>query len=207
MLGRILSDGGPILWGIILLSVVGGAIVVERLLFFRRTAVDEERLIDRLRGALSRLHYDEALAICDTATAPIASLVRVGIENRHRDPALMRAAISDQASMEIPALERFIPFLGTIAHVAPLLGLLGTVTGNIETFGVLGGAPEVADRAALARGISEALVTTAAGIIVAIPAVAFYNYFVARISHAIIRLETRAEQLMGLFEPAPESGE
>lgn len=106
-------------------------------------------------------------------------------------------AIGDAANMEIPRMERYLSFLGTIAHVTPLLGLLGTVTGNIRAFGVLGtvGAGG-GDPAILARGISEALITTAAGIIVSVPAIGFYNYLVSRVNHSIIRLENRVNELV-----------
>ena len=95
----------------------------------------------------------------------------------------------DAANVEIPKQERFLPTLGTIAHVAPLLGLLGTVTGNIGAFGVLGEAGGLADSSQLALGISEALLTTAAGMIVGIPTIMFYNYLVTKANNTIVRLE------------------
>lgn len=94
-------------------------------------------------------------------------------------------------------MEKFLSTLGTIAHVTPLLGLLGTVTGNIRAFGVLSQTGiGTGDPAVLAGGISEALLTTAAGIIVSIPAIAFYNYLVSRVNHSIIRLENRVNELV-----------
>jgi biopolymer transport protein ExbB len=123
--------------------------------------------------------------------------MKVGIEHREYSREVIKMAISDAANMEIPRMERFLSTLGTIAHVTPLLGLLGTVTGNIQAFGVLGETGiGTGDPAVLARGISEALLTTAAGIIVSIPAIAFYNYLVGRVNHSIIRLENRVNELV-----------
>ncbi|MCA1753759.1 MAG: MotA/TolQ/ExbB proton channel family protein [Spirochaeta sp.] len=97
-------------------------------------------------------------------------------------------------------MERFLTSLGTIAHISPLLGLLGTVTGNIQAFGVLGEFGMGGDPAILARGISEALITTAAGIIVAVPAIIFYNYLVSKVNHTIIHLENRVSELVLLLK-------
>jgi biopolymer transport protein ExbB len=96
-------------------------------------------------------------------------------------------------------MERFLSAIGTIAHIAPLLGLLGTVTGNIQAFGVLGKFGSVGDPALLAKGIAEALITTAAGIVVSIPTIIFHNSLVSKVNHLIIRLENRANELVLLL--------
>ncbi len=193
----LIEKGGVILVTILVLSVIALAIVIERLLFFRKNRVDEETIMHRLETTLAKGNFDEALAICETSPSPITNLMKVGIEHRDYSRETIHMAVSDAANLEIPKMERFLPFLGTIAHVAPLLGLLGTVTGNIAAFGVLG-AQGVGggDPAILAGGIAEALITTAAGIIVSIPAIAFYNYLVSRVNHSIIRLENRVNELV-----------
>lgn len=189
--------GGPIIALIGVLSIVATAIVIERLLFFRRNRVDEDSLINRLKQVLQKRNYDEALAICEARPSPITNLMKVGIEHREYSREVVKTAISDAAKLEIPNMERYLTSLGTIAHVTPLLGLLGTVTGNIQAFGVLGESGfGTGDPAVLAGGISEALLTTAAGIIVSIPALAFYNYLVNRVNHSIIRLEHRVNELV-----------
>lgn len=185
---------------ILLLSVVATAIIIERFLFFRRIRVDEEKLINRLKSALQKHHYDEALDICENNPSPIANLMRVGIENRGFSRGEIKDSIMSAANLEIPQLERYLTSLGTIAHISPLLGLLGTVTGNIKAFGVLGSfGGAVGDPALLANGIAEALLTTAAGIIVSVPAVAFYNFLVNKVNHIIIRLENRVNDLVILL--------
>lgn len=194
---ELIQKGGIIVVIILILSVVGIAIVIERLLFFRKNRGDEETIMRRLEATLAKGNFDEALAICENMPSPITNLMKVGIEHRHYSREIIKMAISDAAQLEIPRMERFLSSLGTIAHITPLLGLLGTVTGNIQAFGVLGeSGVATGDPAVLAAGISEALITTAAGIIVSIPAIAFYNYLVNRVNHSIIRLENRVNELV-----------
>jgi len=201
----LLLKGGIIMVFIALLSLVAMIIIIERLLYFRRIQVDEDKLISRLKTTLEKKHYDEALAICESNPSPITNLMRVGIEHRDYPAHVTKDTIIDAANLEIPKLERFLSTLGTVAHIAPLLGLLGTVTGNINAFGVLGDFGSVGDPGLLAKGISEALITTAAGMVVSIPAIIFYNYLVNRVNHTIIRLQNRANQLvllLGSGEPS-----
>ncbi len=192
----LMQDGGLILWIIMALSLAAGAIIIERMLFFRRIRVDEETLLSRLKMTLQKGHADEALSICESNPSPLTNLVKVGIENRHKTTGEIKDLVVSAANLEIPQLERSLSALGTIAHIAPLLGLLGTVTGNIEAFGVLGEFGAVGDPGLLASGIAEALVTTAAGLIVSIPAIVFYNHLVSRVNHIIIRLENRVNELV-----------
>jgi biopolymer transport protein ExbB len=125
--------------------------------------------------------------------------MRVGIDHREHESYVQKEVIMDAANQEIPRLERFLSALGTIAHIAPLLGLLGTVTGNIEAFGVLGRFGSVGDPSILAKGISEALITTAAGIILAVPTIVFYNFLVSKVNHTIVHLENRVNELVLLL--------
>lgn len=194
---QLIDRGGVIFVIILTLSVIAVAIIIERLLYFRKNRGDEDTIMRRLETVLAKGNFDEALAICESMPSPITNLMRVGIEHRDYSREVIKMAISDAANMEIPRMERFLSSLGTIAHITPLLGLLGTVTGNIQAFGVLGETGVGGgDPAVLAQGISEALLTTAAGIIVSIPAIAFYNYLVSRVNHSIIRLENRVNELV-----------
>lgn len=199
---ELLQKGGIIMGFIILLSLIATVIIIERLIYFRRIRVDEETLISRLKTTLQKGYHDEALSICESNPAPITNLMRVGIEYRQFPKREIREAILDAANLEIPKLERYLSALGTIAHITPLLGLLGTVTGNIRAFGVLGSFGSVGDPGLLAKGISEALLTTAAGIIVALPVISFYNYLVNKVNHIIIRLENRVNDMVLLLKGA-----
>ena len=203
----LVEKGGVVMVLIVLLSIIAAVIVIERLIYFRSRRADEEKLLQRLTSTLRKGHYEEALAICEDHSSALASLMQVGINYRHASTTELREVILDTANMEIPKEERFLSALGTIAHIAPLLGLLGTVTGNIRAFGVLGDLGAIGDASLLAGGISEALLTTAAGIIVSIPAVIFYNFLVSKVSHRMIRLEHRVSELVAMLVAAEQAGE
>ncbi len=205
----ILVKGGPVLWVIIALSFAGVAIVIERFLYFKKIRVDEEKLFLRIKTALEKRHFDEAMSICDNNISPMSALVRAGIEYRDYPEASQKEVIKDAANQEVPLLERNLSALGTITHIAPLLGLLGTVTGIMKSFDVLGKLGSVSDPSVLAAGISEALITTVAGIVVAVPAVVFYNLLVNRVNLIIIRMENRVNELILLLggKPRPGSGD
>lgn len=180
---------------IFILSLVSVFIIIERLLYFSRLKKKEDSLFEQLKHLMKRGNFDEALKVCEENSSPISRLAKTGIENRYKPREEMKELVAAAASIEIPILERFISPLGTISHIAPLMGLLGTVTGNIKAFGLIGG--ELAqDKGVLAPAIGEALYTTAAGIMVAIPAIIFYNHFVNKVNYTIVHLENRVNELV-----------
>jgi biopolymer transport protein ExbB len=202
-----ISKGGPILWVIMALSVVALAIIIERLLYLRRISIDEEKLFLRIKTSLMEGHYSEALAICDQNVSPFSTLLKVGIENRNQPEYLQRELLKDAASMEAVNLERGMTTLGTISNISTLLGLLGTVTGTMKAFGVLGKFGAVSDPAALASGVAEALITTVGGLVVAIPVIMFYNYFASRVNLILTRLETQVNGLVNLISSYSDKNE
>lgn len=193
---EVIAMGGIVLWVIMGLSVVGAAIIIERLLYFRRISVDEDKLFQRIKASVEKGHFDEAMSICDNNLSPLSALIKVGIEHREYPELAQKEVLKDAANQEVPKLERNVSALGTIAHIAPLLGLLGTVTGTMQAFGVLGRFGAVADPSILAKGVSEALVTTVAGIVVAVPAVIFYNYLVTKVNLILIKIENQVTALI-----------
>lgn len=195
----LIEKGGIIMALILALAFAATVIIVERLLYFRKIKIDEDAMIGRLNSALQKKHYDEAINICENNPSPVSNLMKVGIEHRDLSPGDIKDKIMSAANMEIPSMERYLTSLGTIAHISPLLGLLGTVTGNIKAFGVLGEFGTVGDPSLLATGISEALLTTAAGIIVSVPAISFYNFLVNKVNHIIMRLENRVNDMVLLL--------
>lgn len=195
-------QGGWVMWIIVALSVVACVIIIERALFLKRIRGDEDRLFVRIKASLLEGHYNEALAICDQNLSPFSNLLKIGIENRHQPESVLRDILKDAAAMEAPKLEKGLPWLGTISSVAPLLGLLGTVTGTMRAFGVLGKFGAVSDPAALASGVSEALITTVGGLVVAIPVTMFYNYFVTKVNGILTKLESQVNALVLLLNAA-----
>jgi biopolymer transport protein ExbB len=198
--------GGWVLWIIMGLAVVATFIVIERLFFFRKIKVDETKLFARIRSCLEKGNFDEALSICDNNLSPLSSLIKTGIEHRGASEASLKEIMKDAAAQETPALEKRISALGTIAHIAPLLGLLGTVTGTMKAFGVLGRFGSVADPSILARGVSEALITTVGGIVVAVPVVIFYNILVSKVNLILIRLENQLNSLISMIRTGDARG-
>ena len=130
---ELIVKGGIVLWVIMALSVVGAAIIIERLLYFRRISVDEEKLFQRIKASVEKGHFDEAMSICDNNLSPLSALIKVGIEHREYPELAQKEVLKDAANQEVPKLERNVSALGTIAHIAPLLGLLGTVTGTMRS--------------------------------------------------------------------------
>lgn len=199
----VLLKGGPILWLILALAVPVLAIVVERLLYFRKISTDEDKLFARVKAAVEKGHFDEALAICDTVEAPLGGLIRAGIENRALSEADLKEAVRDAAVRELPQIEHSIQVVNVIAGISPLLGLLGTVSGIINSFNVLGQFGAVSDPSVLAKGISEALLTTAAGIVIAVPSMVAYAWLSGTANNVIGRLEGQANDLVRIVKAKP----
>ena len=198
--------GGIILWIIMALSVVGLAIIIERVLYFRSIKTDEDKLFQRVKASVEKGHFDEALSICDNNESPLSALIKVGIEYRSYPESAQKEVLKDAAAQEVPRLERNVSTLGTIAHIAPLLGLLGTVTGTMKAFGVLGRFGSVADPSILAKGISEALITTVGGIVVAVPAVIFYNLLVTKVNLILLKMENQVTALVMMINSGKRRG-
>jgi biopolymer transport protein ExbB len=197
---NLFMDGGPVIMGLILISsFIGLLIIIERLIYFRRLNIHDEKIIERLNSVITKQRFDEALAICDTAPSPVTNLMKAGIKYRNYSEHQIQDAIKDAAAMEIPKLEKYLTTLGTIANIAPLLGLLGTVVGNMEAFGLIGSQAAIGNMELLAGGISKALLTTAFGLCVAIPASIFYNLLTNKVNNMILELEIKANELVLLL--------
>jgi len=140
-----------------------------------------------------------AIEVCDETNAPIARIMKAGILKHNRSKEDIREALEDAAHLEIPRLERYLSALATCANIAPLLGLLGTVAGMIEAFAQIQNKRGQVSPADLADGISNALLTTAAGLLVAIPALVLYNYFVTRVENMTLEMEISSSELVELL--------
>lgn len=184
-----IKSGGIIMLPILACGVIATFIIIERCYYFYVTKKRDEKLMYDLRGSLAGRNYDAAAASCARADTPAAQVIKKAMDCRRWDEKDMRDAVEAEMSAVVPRFEHLLTPLGTIANVATLLGLLGTVTGNIKAFGVLGSGGSTGDPAALAGAIAEALVTTVAGLCVSIPSLVFYNYFVSRVNRRIIDME------------------
>jgi len=203
MLPRFLSEGGWMIWLIMATSAVALAVFLERLLQYHREQINSTEFLNGVRNVLKRDNVVEALAICDATPGPVARLVKVAILNRERGRFAVQEALEDAGAWEVPRLEQKLHLLATIAQIAPLMGLLGTVLGFMKVFRAIEDAGLSAHASQLSDGIWQALTCTAAGLAVAIPAYAGYNYLVGRINAIVLDMEQASTEIVNIVLPAP----
>ncbi|MDA0061945.1 MotA/TolQ/ExbB proton channel family protein [Brachyspira hyodysenteriae] len=187
----LLNSAMAICWiGLLISSVLGLTIVVDRFIYFTRIKSQDNSLAPKLISLIKDKELKAAIALCETSKSPLANIIMSGLKNSDMPKESMQSA----SNKELPRLERFISALSTISTVAPLLGLLGTILGMIQSFAVISVAGS-GNPSALASGIANALLTTAAGLIIAIPTVVFYNYFVNTLNERILFIENLSNEV------------
>ncbi|HWD20142.1 MAG TPA: MotA/TolQ/ExbB proton channel family protein [Verrucomicrobiae bacterium] len=191
-----LAEGGPMIWVIVAASAVALAVFFERLLQYHREQINTAEFLNGVRTVLKRENVVEALAICDSTPGPVARLVKVAILNRDQGREAVREALEDAGAWEVPRLEQKLNLLATIAQIAPLLGLLGTVLGFMKAFQVIQDAGLTAHVGQLSGGIWQSLICTAAGLAVSIPSYAGYNYLVGRVNAIILDMEQVSSEIL-----------
>lgn len=199
---EMIQKGGPMMYLIILSSILAFGVVIERIYSLNRARIDANKFMDSITNVLKRNKIIEAIEMCNLTPGPIAHIIKAGILKHDRTRLEIKEAIEEAAQLEIPRLERHLPILATIAHIAPLLGLLGTVTGMIRSFQViqqkaLSMAP--VNPGDLAGGIWESLLATVAGISVAIPTYVVYNYLTSQVDNLIYDMERSSTDLVNLL--------
>jgi biopolymer transport protein ExbB len=198
MLPSFLTFGGPMIWVIVFASAVAIAVFVERVLHYHRAQINSMEFLNGVRNVLKRENVVEALSICDATPGPVARLVKVAILNRDKGRDGVREALEEAGLVEVPPLEEKLNLLATIAQIAPLLGLLGTALGFIRVFSKLQAQGTMANVQQLSGGIWEALICTAAGLAVAIPCYAAYNYLVSRVNAIVLDMEKAATEIVNI---------
>lgn len=201
-LWQVLMAGGPVMWPIYLCSIFALAIILERFWHIHRINTDTQRFLSDIFEQMKRHQVKEALQICDNTKNPVSHILKAGILKYDRPRPQIKEAIEDAALYEIPKLEKNLSALATVAHIAPLLGLLGTVTGMVRCFQVIQAKAtsfHPVSPGDLAGGIWEALLTTVAGLVVAIPAYVAYNYLVSRVNNIILEMEKASTELVNFL--------
>lgn len=193
MLALIEAAGWPI-WPLIIASILALAIIFERFYALRRPAVVPAGLLEQTLDNLRRHGANPDLLRALTESSALGRILTAGVRNINASREVMKESLEEAGRAVGHELERYLSTLGTIATVAPLLGLLGTVVGMIEIFGSQ--APTGGNPAALAHGISVALYNTAFGLIVAIPSMIFYRFFRARVDAFLAEMEQQAVKLV-----------
>lgn len=196
------QKGGIIMYPILLCSILALTIFIERVWHLRRARIDTANFMKEITTTVRTNRIKEAIDLCGRTGGPVANILKAGILKHDRSRPEIREAIEDAGVHEIPKLEKNIGMLATIAHISPLLGLLGTVTGMVRAFQV------IQEKAAssypinpgdLAGGIWEALITTVAGLSVAIPVFVAYNYLVSRVESIVLDMEQSSTDLVNIL--------
>ncbi len=192
---ELVTAGGWLMAPIIACSIIAFAIIAERLWTLRIKRVIPSDLAAQVWewAKDSKLDIERMQAL--RASSPLGRILAAGLSNRNASREIMKEAIEDTGRHVVHELERYINTLGTIAAISPLLGLLGTVIGMIKVFSAIT-TQGVGNPAALAGGISEALITTAAGMVVAIPSLMAYRYFRGKVALLVIRMEQQALRMV-----------
>jgi biopolymer transport protein ExbB len=196
---EIIRAGGLFMWPIVLCSVIAAAIILERLWTLQSSRVIPTDLADKVYKWAESDQITDKLIVALEQNSPLGRLLAVGLTNRNRPRALMIERLEDTGRHVVHDLERFLNTLGTIAAVSPLLGLLGTVTGIIHAFSAIT-AQGIGDPQVLSGGIGEALITTAAGLTVAIPALVVYRFLRGKVERLVVRMEKEAMKLVDAID-------
>ncbi|HDP37116.1 MAG TPA: MotA/TolQ/ExbB proton channel family protein [Candidatus Atribacteria bacterium] len=195
---EVFEKGGFLMYPIFICSLIAVTIFFERMFYLKSIKTKTKRFVLRIKNLVKKGSIELAVSACRKNPTPISKIMLAGLMKFGQGRNEMKEAIEDSANQEIPVLERNLPTLSTIGNITPLLGLLGTVFGMVKAFNVIAvmgvGKPE-----ALAGGISEALLTTAFGLSVAIPTIVIYNYLSHRVDKMIREMEVNCVELIDLL--------
>lgn len=191
--------GGPVMIPLLFCSVLAVAVCLERLWYLLGSRVDTEDLMEDIKLSLGQGKILEAMQIAKKSKGPVAAVLAAGIAYYDNDKEEIKERIQEVGKEEIYKMERRMGILDTIITIAPLMGLLGTVTGIIQSFNVLGALEGIEQPAALSTGIAEALITTATGLLIAIPTMAIYSYLNSIIDRNTAEMTKRANELVNVL--------
>lgn len=204
-MANLLANGGPMLWVILFTGAVGMVVFIERFLHCHRSQINSGEFLNGVRTVLKRDNVVEAISICDATPGPVSRLVKTAILSREQGRERVREAIEEAGLTEVPRLEEKLNLLATIAQLAPLLGLLGTVFGFMGVFSELDAAGLNAHLGMLSKGVWQAMICAAAGLAVAIPTHAGYNYLVSRVNSIVLDMERAASEIVKIVTESNES--
>lgn len=192
---KLFLDGGPFMWPILALLVIGVAFSLERLWTLTRASVNTRKFLVQIRAALEDGGVEGAAAVCEKTPGPVASIFHAGLSRAEKGIEYVEKSITSAGTLEMAFLERGMVVLSTVIVLAPMLGFTGTVSGMVGAFNDIKKANDISP-AIVAGGISEALLTTLFGLIVAMIIQVFNNFFVSRIDKLIIDMEESSVELI-----------
>ncbi len=191
--------GGPLMYPILLCSVIGWAIFMERIVAFIKVRRGLAPLQKEIHNYLQMDTAEKAVKLCEQKKSPLAKILLVVLKNRGSQRSYLKSLAEEVGEREAVALQRYLGLLGTIANITPLLGLLGTVLGMIKAFNVIA-TEGMGTPATLGGGISEALITTAAGLTIAVPLILLHRYLSSRSERLVLELEEATMKIIDLVE-------
>lgn len=191
-----LKAGGLLMIPIIICGIIATFIIIERCIYFWSVKKKDSELMKSIEEPLRTGNFDACVVACTQANTPLARVIKKAMECRFYEEGDLKSVVEAEIDYVIPQYEHFLTALGTIANISTLLGLLGTVTGNIKAFGVLGTGGTMGDPSLLAGAIAEALVTTVAGLCVSIPSLIFHNFFIRQVDHRIVEMEANVTKVL-----------
>jgi biopolymer transport protein ExbB len=191
----IFVKGGPIMIPLAIFSILGAAVTIEKIIVLRMSRVVQRDIVNTIESVNTPSDIPMAIKICERYNTPFANIIRTGLEEAGEPMVIIRQAMEDAGRRETKRLERYLVLLATVAAASPLLGLLGTVLGMIDVFSVISIAG-VGQAGLLSSGIAQALITTAFGLSIGIPALVAYNLLDTRIDTLVVRIDTYAHQLL-----------
>ncbi len=202
-----LQKGGLLMWPILICSIISIAVFAERLFYLHRASIHVGEFLKGLANLIRRRNFAEALHESAGTPGPVARVIHAAIIRHDLPRAELREIVQEAGQLEVPKLERFLGVLATLAYLAPLLGLLGTVAGMIEAFSVIASNGGYATVTELSTGIYKSLLTTAAGLVVATPTFVAYSYLSSRVNMMMHDMERAGIEIVHLLtETEPESG-
>ena len=204
-----MQKGGPLMWLILFCSVLAGAVFLERVTYFHRISIRVGEFMRGLSNLIQSRRFAEAQMECASSPTPVTRVIHAAIVRHQATRAELKDIVQEAGQLEVPRLERRLGILATIAFIAPLIGLLGTVVGLIEAFVNISSQSGFAGATDIASGIYQSLLTTAAGLVVSIPCAVGYSYLSSRINSMMHDMERAGIEIVNLiFEhrhgPTPE---
>lgn len=198
MLTKLLAHGGAMMFLLLGLSALMIVTIIERILYLHREQINSTEFLNGVRTVLKRDNVVEAISICDATPGPVARMVKAAILSRDSGREGVREALEEAGAAEVPRLEAKLNLLATVAQIAPVLGLLGSVLGFIDLFSAIEAQGRFARFEHLAGGVWKSLVCTALGLAVSVPAYAAYNYLVVRVNGIVNELERSSAEVLNM---------
>jgi biopolymer transport protein ExbB len=202
-----MQKGGPLMWLILLCSIVSVSVFFERLLYFHRATIHVGEFLRGLSNLIQRRNFAEAMHECAGTPGPVARVVHAAIIRHNVPRSELKEILQEAGQLEVPVMEQKLTILATIAFVAPLIGLLGTVTGLIDAFVTISSQSSgFANSTDISGGIYKSLLTTAAGLVVAIPSTVAYSYLSAQVNSLMHDIERAGIEVVNMICDKKQEG-